>query len=172
MLKAEDVIVLLKLASERKAWTVRSLEADTAIPRSVIHRSLGRLSEATLLDPAGRRVNLSQAEEFLIYSVKYLFPPLKEGETRGIPTAWAATPLKDELAPTSELPPVWPDPTGKTRGIALRPLHPAAKEIYRRDPGLAEQLALIDAIRLGNSRIRDLATTMLSQRLHGMAATR
>jgi hypothetical protein len=164
MLKGEDVIVLLKL-TERSDWTVRSLESEIAIPRSVIHRSLVRLSEAGLFDAKRRRIKASQAEEFLVHAVKYVFPAVLGGETRGIPTAWAAAPLASELAPPSDLPPVWPDALGHERGIALQPLHDAAAEIARRDPALGERLALVDALRLGDARVRGLAANLLRARL-------
>jgi hypothetical protein len=135
-----------------------------------VHRSLGRLRSAGLYDLDRRRVNLSQAEEFLVHAVKYLFPPAFSGEARGVPTAWAAQPLSDELAPQSELPPVWPDPQGHQRGIALAPLHPAVPALARRDPQLGERLALIDAIRTGDARVRGLAAELLSRRLAGASA--
>ncbi|HEY4895656.1 MAG TPA: hypothetical protein VII01_06165 [Solirubrobacteraceae bacterium] len=169
MLKGEDIVVMLKLAAEPADWTVRSLEAEIGIPRSVIHRSIVRLTDAGLLDPKRRRVNASQAEEFLVHAVKYVFPPVLGGETRGIPTAWSAPPLAAELAPTNELPLVWPDPMGQARGIALAPLHACAPEIARRDPALAERLALIDALRLGDARVRGLAGKLLRERLSGTA---
>ncbi len=103
--------MLLKLAGHDRDWTVRSLEADLGIPRAGVHRSLGRLRSAGLYDLDRRRTNLSQAEEFLVHAVKYLFPPEFSGEARGIPTAWAAQPLSDELAPQSDLPPSGPIPT-------------------------------------------------------------
>lgn len=132
---------------------------------TVIHRSIARLTSAWLFDSSSNRVNVSQAEEFLTHGLRYVFPPMQEGVTRGIPTAWAATPLKDELTPQDELPPVWPTPDGTTRGIALRPLHPAAAAIHQRDPRLAELLTLADAIRLGGPRIRGLAAKLLNNRL-------
>lgn len=91
-------------------------------------------------------------------------------KTRGIPTAWAALPLADELAPPSDLPPVWPDPEGRQRGIAVAPLHPSVPKLARRDRDLVERLALIDAIRMGDARIRGLATKLLSTRLAQPAA--
>lgn len=165
MLKGEDLIVLLKLAGQRGGWTVRSLQVDTGIPRSVVHRSLARLEEAGLLDAASRRINVSQAEELLVHGVKYIFPPERGGETRGIPTAWAASPLKEQMAPADALPPVWPDPTADSRGIALQPLHPTAVEIARHDPALAELIAIVDALRLGDARLREVAAKMLRRRL-------
>ena len=170
MLNGQDVVVLLKLAGQVEDWTVRSLEADLGIPRAGVHRSLQRLSAAGLYDLERRRTNLSQAEEFLVHAVKYLFPPDMNGESRGVPTAWAAPPLADQLAPPSDLPPVWPDPQGRERGLAVTPLHPAVPELARRDPELAERLALVDAIRMGDARVRGLAAEILAQRLGRPAA--
>lgn len=170
MLKGEDIIVLLKLTTDPAAWTVRSLEGDIGIPRSVIQRSLVRLEQAGLLEKERRRVNVGRAEELLVHGVKYIFPPVRGGETRGEPTAWAAPPLRAELADSDELPPVWPDPMGRVRGFALEPLHDSAPEISRRDRALSERLALVDGIRLGNARVRSLAEKLLHARLGSAAA--
>ncbi|HEX5853876.1 MAG TPA: hypothetical protein VFY36_12380 [Solirubrobacteraceae bacterium] len=171
MLKGEDIVVLLKLASKSPDWTVRSLEAEIGVARSVIQRSIVRLSQAGLLDEGRRRVNVGRAEELLIHGVKYMFPPVHGGEARGVPTAWAAPPLQKELASSDELPPIWPDPMGRMRGLALEPLHDSAPEISRRDPDLSELLALVDGIRLGDARVRSLAERLLSERLGSAVET-
>ena len=56
-----------------------------------------------------------------------------------------------------DLPPVWPDPDGEVRGATLEPLHKAAPKAARRDPALHELLALIDALRDGRVRERQMA---------------
>jgi len=165
VLKGQDIVVLLKLAGLRSEWTVRSLEGDIGISRAGVHRSLQRLEAAGLYDAGMRCVNIAQAEEFLVHAVKYLFPPEMKGEARGVLTAWAASPLVDELAPQDGLPPVWPDPHGQHRGIAVEPLHSSAPEISRRDPALAQKLALVDAMRMGRARDRGVAEALLSSRL-------
>lgn len=170
MLKGEDIVVLLKLTTELPDWTVRSLESEIGIPRSVIQRSLVRLEQSGLLEAGRRRPNVGRAEELLVHGVKYVFPPVRGGETRGVPTAWAAPPLQDKLADSGELPPVWPDAMGDVRGIALEPLHESAPEISRRDPALMELLALTDGIRLGDARVRGLAEELLRVRLSSVAA--
>jgi DNA-binding transcriptional MocR family regulator len=169
MLKGEDIVVLLKLVDGPSDWTVRSLEAEIGIPRSVIQRALVRLEAAGLLGEGRRRVNVGRAEEFLVHGVKYVFPPVRGGETRGVPTAWAAAPLQEGLVDSGELPPVWPDAMGAVRGIALEPLHESAPEISRRDPALAELLALTDGLRLGDARVRGLAEELLRARLSSAA---
>lgn len=171
MLKGEDIVVLLKLSESPPKWTVRTLADDTTIPRSVVHRALGRLAVAGLYDERRRRVKLSQAEEFLVHGLRYVFPALLEGETRGVPTAWAAAPLVDEISsPPGDLPPVWPDARGRVRGLSLRPLHEAVPEAARRDPRLAQALALIDALRLGDARTRGVAAKLLHRHLGDPAA--
>jgi hypothetical protein len=123
------------------------------------------------LDERHRRVNLSQAEEFLVHAVKYMFPAVLEGESRGVPTAWAAEPLASRIAsPPGALAPVWPDAKGRQRGLVVRPLHVAAPEAARRDPKLGEHLALVDALRLGDARIRGVAAELLTNRLEQLAA--
>jgi DNA-binding Lrp family transcriptional regulator len=171
MLKGEDVLLLLKLSDSAPDWTVRTLAEETGIPRSVVHRGLKRLAAAGLLDERRRRVNLSQAEELLIHAVKYMFPAALEGESRGVPTAWAAEPLASHIAsPPSALAPVWPDAKGRHRGLVVRPLHDAVPEAARRDPQLGERMALVDALRLGDVRIRGVAAELLTNRLEQLAA--
>lgn len=166
MLKGEDIVVLLKLAGSPADWTVRGLEDGTSVPRSVVQRALKRLAAAGLLDERRRRVNLSQSEEFVLHGLRYVFPPVLGGEGRGTPTAWAAEPLVGHIAaPKGELLPVWPDARGDRRGLILQPLHPAAVEAARRDPELGQLLALVDALRLGDPRIRGVAIDLLSERL-------
>lgn len=166
MLKGEDIVLLLKLSDSPPDWTVRTLSSETSIPRSVVQRALKRLATAGLLDERRKRVNLSQTEEFLVHGLRYVFPAVLEGESRGVPTAWAAEPLAARIAsPPGELPPVWPDARGERRGLALRPLHGAVSEAARRDPRLGEQLALVDGLRLGDARTRGVAADLLRDRL-------
>jgi hypothetical protein len=171
MLKGEDVVLLLKLTHMNSGWTVRTLEQETTIPRSVVQRSIKRLGEVGLFDPRRRVPNLAQAEEFLVHAVKYVFPGVVSGESRGVLTAWGAQPLAGKLAlSANEQLPVWPSAQGDTRGLALNPLHPAVVEATKRDQLLHEQLALVDAIRIGDARIRGLAAELLVERFETLPA--
>ncbi len=163
MLKAQDVVILLKVCLEHESWTIRSLGDSVGLDEATIHRGLKRLDQAHLYDYKRRKANLDNVEEFLVHSVKYLFPVEHEGEARGVPTAWAADPLVDELAPQDDPPPVWPHPMGSVRGFGIKPLHDVVPEAVLKDPKLGEQLAMIDAIRMGNARVRKLAEKRLSE---------
>jgi hypothetical protein len=170
MLKGEDIVLLLKLTHMSPDWTVRTLERETTIPKSVVQRSLRRLWQAGLFDRSRRTANISQAEEFLIHGVKYVFPGSVNGESRGFATAWGAKPLAGRLAaPPNDVPPVWPSGHGDTRGLALEPVHASAVEAATRDSLLREQLTLVDAIRIGDARVRGLAADLLIERLSGAA---
>jgi hypothetical protein len=130
-----------------------------------VHGSLKRLERSRLLDGQTGRPALNAVEEFLIHGVKYSFPVQRGEATRGMPTAYAASPLNDQIAANSDLPPVWPDAEGDVRGVTLEPLHKAAPKAARKDPTLYELLALIDALRDGRARERQLAEKELIARL-------
>jgi hypothetical protein len=166
MLKGEDIVLLLKLASSGHFdWTVRDLEIATTIPKSSVQRSLERLYEADLLKPDSRTARTAHAEEFLIHGLRYVFPAHLGAATRGIPAAWATEPLISHIADSGELPPVWPHLHGQIRGQTLEPLHRSAVNAAAKDAQMGEMLALVDGIRAGDARIRGLASEMLSDRL-------
>lgn len=82
----------------------------------------------------------------------------------GVPTAYAAAPLNALIAPSADPSPVWPHAEGKARGIALIPLYPSAPAAALRSPALYENLALFDALRMGNARERNLAEKLFEER--------
>jgi hypothetical protein len=86
------------------------------------------------------------------------------GEVRGQRTAWAATPLSKSIL-ASGSPPVWPDANGDAWGVALEPIHPSVPDAVRKDQDLAELMALVDALRIGSARERNLAKKELKKRL-------
>src|SRR2546430_1858256 len=123
--------------------------------------------EARVVTVADGHLHVTRAalKEFLLHGAKYAFPPTFGASTRGLPTAYAAPPLMTLVSQPSEPPPVWPDPSGERRGIALYPLYPTVPQAARSDPRLYECLALFDALRGGAARERQLASELLSERL-------
>jgi DNA-binding transcriptional MocR family regulator len=169
VLKGQDIVLLLRLIGDPDAGSTQQLADATGLSLATAHRALHRLADAGLYDRRRRRVPEAAAEEFLVHAVKYMFPATRGSETRGVPAAWAAPPLSTEIADDS-LPPVWPHPMGTTRGIALEPLHPTVPELALRDDDLARRLALVDAIRAGDARIRRLAEETLVDDLRDTVA--
>ena len=84
--------------------------------------------------------------------------------TRGVPTSYAAEPLRNVIGHGSEPIPVWPYLLGKERGIAFEPLYKTAPGAALRDPAFYEYLALVNALRDGRARERKYAEQELHRR--------
>jgi hypothetical protein len=168
-LLAQDVLVLAKLISYRGVRPpIAEFAAGLSLSPSQVHLALKRLERSRLIDAQRGRPLLKGVEEFLIHAVKYVFPARRGEATRGIPTAYAAPPLAGQIADSGDPPPVWPDPEGDVRGVGLEPLCRAVPKAVRRDPVLYELLALIDALRDGRARERQIAERELIARLRGL----
>ena len=127
---------------------------------------LARMRARLLQGPEpGGFLNKAALREFLIHGVKYAFPRQRGELTRGIPTAHAAEPLKRQISAGNEPPPVWPSAMGMTRGYSFAPLYKTVPQAALRDPFLYQMLALLDAIRDGRSRERQLAEQELKIRV-------
>lgn len=170
VLKPQDIVVLLKLVVAKRGWTFWQLASELGMSPSSVHRSLERAAHAGLYNAAREEVDRAALIEFLVHGGRYVFPPVMQGEARGFPTAWGASPLADHFSRGAAAPPVWAHPHGKSRGIALAPIHAKAPEVARRDPQVGELLALFDAIRIGKARERELAAKLLRKRLNAKEA--
>ncbi|MEI8342922.1 MAG: hypothetical protein WCH43_15475 [Verrucomicrobiota bacterium] len=162
--KSLDVVVLLKLLVSGDGKTYAELSGELGMSASEIHASVRRSVEAGLIELDSRRPLRKPLEEYLLHGVRYAFPAIRGPVARGIPTAHAASPLA-ELIGTDDLPPVWPDPEGNTKGYALEPLFSSVPKAAKKDKPLYELLALVDAIRGGRARERKLAEDELKKRL-------
>lgn len=60
---------------------------------------------------------------------------------------------------------MWPYAKGTTRGYSLAPLYPTVPQAAAKDAQLYELLSLVDAIRDGRARERNLAAKELQARL-------
>ncbi|HEX4602934.1 MAG TPA: hypothetical protein VH724_03000 [Candidatus Angelobacter sp.] len=134
---------------------------------SEVHAAVKRAEAAHLLHgpDLGGNPNGKALEEFLLHGLKYVFPAQHGAMTRGLPTSYAAEPLRRHIRAGDEPLPVWPDPGGPVRGAAFEPLYRSVPAAARRDPCLYELLALVDAIRDGRARERKIAEKELLMRL-------
>jgi DNA-binding Lrp family transcriptional regulator len=167
MLKAQDIVVLLKVAIAPPGWSFADLAEQLGMSASAVHRSLRRATDSGLYDSRRRQVKQRELKEFLAHGVRYVFPAVRHGEARGMPTAWGAEPLASELSSSGPSDPVWPDALGIARGIALIPLYPNVPGAAARDGALYRLLAVVDAIRVGGARERSLAVAWLDRLLDG-----
>jgi hypothetical protein len=171
IIKPQDIFVLLKLASiGSNNWTYNLLAAELFMSPSEVHAAVNRSLKAQLAIPAPEnpaQPNIRNLLEFLVHGIRYVFVPDRGGMTRGMPTCYAASPLKQKLVASDEPPPVWPDAEGETRGQAFSPLYASVPKAARHDPKLYELLVLVDALRGGAARERTTAASELRARLGG-----
>ena len=80
-----------------------------------------------------------------------------------MPTAHSARPLS-EIITSSEIY-VWPDEEGIARGQSIEPLYSSVPKAIKGDVRLYELLALVDAIRVGKARERNIAVEELTKRM-------
>lgn len=171
VLRPQDLMVLLRLAlvgDEDDAPGYAALAADLGLTASEAHAAIERTAAAQLAvkDRFGRpRVRLEALRLFVQHGARYCFPATRGPLTRGVPTGYAAAPLKALIrAAAGEPPPVWPDKNGAVRGETLYPLYPTAPQAALRNPALHELLSLFDAVRAGSTRERALAIQLLDER--------
>ncbi len=166
-LMPQDIVVLLKIIVSRgKKWSPTSLASELGLSYSQVHYAINRCLEARLLMPKNETVEpmMGNSKEFLLHAVKFICVPKRGEQTRGLPTMWAAPPLNEHIVNVGE-PPVWPDAEGQVRGFSLEPIHKSAVVGSKKDPQLYEMLTLLDALRDGRARERNLALEILEERL-------
>jgi len=157
---------MLKLVARNSSeWSYPALSHELSMSASEVHAGIKRAAAARLMDMDRKMPVKSNLLEFLIHGVKYAYPPDRGGISRGMPTGYAAQPLRDLITQPDEPPPVWPDPEGQVRGYEFSPLYSSVPAACRVDPILYELLVLVDAIRDGRARERKIAIEELQIRI-------
>lgn len=167
VLRPQDLVVLLRLALERgPAPTYAALATELGMTASEVHGAVERAVAAQLAhkDTSGKAtVILAALRLFVQHGARYCFPVTRGSLTRGMPTGYAAAPLKELIVPGTDPLPVWPHKNGTVRGVAIYPLYPSVPEAAGRNPALYELLVLFDAVRGGSARERALALELLEK---------
>jgi hypothetical protein len=167
-LKPQDVLFLLKLVAwGKKPWSFNKIAVDLGMSPSEVHAAAKRALGARLALKEGDKIwpNIRSLEDFLFHGIQYVFVPERGGLERGMPTAYASAPMDAWFVEDNDPPPVWPDPEGKVRGESFTPLYKSAPIAAKNDSDLYQLLALVDAIRGGRVRERELAKKELKKRL-------
>lgn len=172
-IKPQDIVVLAKLIAhlDNNEWSQNSIANELCLSPSQVNSAFKRLVIAGLLtpySPPAKPTPIIQAcEEFFIHGLKYVLPA-KLGEiVRGIPTSYAAPSFQGEISFGSDAIPVWPYGKGNERGVALKPLYSSVPESIQEhpDPLFYDLLSLLDAIRSGRAREKQIASRILSELL-------
>lgn len=161
-LKPQDIIILLKiLAKKENPWFHHTLADELGISQSEVSQSLERSSYAGLIDNNKKRVNRLALKELLFGGLSYIFPQQPGAMVRGMATAHSALPLKDLIQSNENY--VWPHAKGNIKGYAINPLYPSVVEASMKDSQLYEMLALVDSLRIGRAREKELAKKELEK---------
>ncbi len=160
-LKAQDIVVTAKvaIAEDRSSLTFARLSVELFMSASEVHAAVQRAITSNLLvrEFGELSVNRASLMELLTHGVRYVFPAMFGPIARGVPTSTSALPLAAEFELGDSLPIVWPHANGEVRGLSLCPLYPSVPSASLIDQKLHQVLALIDALRAGAARERELA---------------
>jgi hypothetical protein len=173
ILKPQDVVVLAKLIALKGIdnWSQNSIAHNLCLSPSQINSAFKRLVAAKLITPyqsSGKPSPILQAcAEFLIHGLKYVIPAKLGEMTRGVPTSYAAPSFKGRIVIGSDPIPVWPHSKGTDKGVALKPLYSSVPEsiIKHVDPKFYDLLTLLDALRVGRAREKQIAEKRLCEML-------
>lgn len=168
-LKPQDLLVLLKVAAHPpQRWTYAALGAALSMSASEAHASVKRaVASGLAVAPARGQWSPVRASllEFVLHGVRYVWPAILGPVKRGVPTAFGAEPLADHVTAAPGESPVWAHPRGTSKGPTLSPLYRTAPQAALTDPALHRLLALLDALRTGRVRERELAAKMMETEL-------
>ena len=165
-LKPLDAGVLLYLCFHPGATYGEMAEA-LGTGKSSAHRAIARLAKSGLVaddDVMGIQPNRGAALEFLQFGAPYAFPAQRVAKARGIATGFSAPMLTGGMSAERD-PLVWPSTLGTLVGAGVRPLFAGAVQVSFQDAPLYESLALMDALRVGDAREREIARARLGEML-------
>ena len=167
-LKPQDVVVAIKFSiNKHKKMPFSKLAMELGLSVSEVHGAYKRAQTSSLINsenswPTANRASLY---EFLIHGLKYVFPASTGTATRGMLTGLAAASIKSKFPAADRAPFVWPDANGTDQGTSLLPLYSGIPTAARFDAELYEILALVDILRIGAAREREIAEVELAKRI-------
>jgi len=163
---SQDILILLKIiAIGDKEWYHHTLADEIGLSQSEVSQSLNRSLFAGLIDAKRKNVMKLALCEFLKHGIKYVFPEQPGAIVRGMPTSHSASPLNKHFTDSEAY--VWPTANGKIRGQAITPLYPSAVFAAEKDQKLYELLTLVDALRVGKAREKEMASNEIEKIMLG-----
>jgi len=164
ILKPQDIVILLKIiALGDKPWLHHTLAEELGMSQSEVSQSLTRSCYAGLIDTSKKKVNRHALKELLTSAISYVFPQHPGPIVRGVATAHSAEPLNKYISSAEKY--VWPSAKGQERGQAIEPLYSTVVQATAKDRELYELLSLVDAIRVGRTREKEIAKKELEKKL-------
>lgn len=162
-MRPQDIVVLLKkITSAGRGMLNKDIAQSLGISPAEISDAMERCRIAQLVDNDKVRVNTLALKDFLVYGIRYVFPAVTGRVMRGVPTAVSASPIKDQIAQGKDVF-VWPYKKGTVRGQAIAPLYATVPEAVANDEELYKLLVIVDTLRMGRAREREIAISELDK---------
>lgn len=166
-MRPQDIAVLLKIIVSPSNWMNKDIAEALYLSPAEVSYSLQRSALAELTDPSKKKIMRKAFLEFIQYGLPYVFPAIKGPITVGVPTAFSSPVMSRHLMTNqSSVIVVWPYPEGETRGESITPLYPNAVKAALADPELYELFALVDTIRIGKIREKEIALSLLKEKFN------
>ena len=161
-MRPQDIAILLKIVMLGKnEWQYQDLARSLCISGAEVNASLNRSKLAGLIDYNRKRVNKQALYEFLEHGIQYVFPIHPGALSKGIPTAHSHPVIKDQIVSESVF--VWPDSNGTEIGQTIEPLFNTQVKAIKEDSALYEVLSLIEILRVGKTREKNIALQQLKK---------
>jgi hypothetical protein len=167
-LRPVDLVVAVKLATNRgREFVLSTLAEELGLAVSVVHGSIRRCELARLVSRSAGSIRAIRAavKEFAVHGAKYAFPAAVGPLGRGTPTSVGGPSLAGHFDPSKLFAPVWPDANGEAWGPTVIPLHSSVPAAARRDSAFYDFMTLLDAVRMGAARERELAIAAIEEQL-------
>lgn len=162
-MRPHDIPILCRIAWMEPGWKNLDLARDLKISASEVTYSLQRSVQAGLIDATRQKLMRKTMLEFVQYGLPFVFPAVKGAIAVGLPTAHSAPVLKSTFVHDEKI--VWPHSNGKVRGESIEPLYPNAVEASLANEEVYAMLALLDAMRVGRTREKKYALSLLEEKL-------
>lgn len=163
-MRPHDIVVLLKIISLSNNWLNKDLSDSLYISPSEISESLNRSRIAKLISPDKKKVAKNALFRFIENGISFVFPAEAGSMVKGVPTAHSAPIIKKYFISGDDF--VWPYAFGKARGQSINPLYPNQPKAALADENLYAMLALIDTVRMGKAREREMALELLRKQFN------
>ena len=178
MLKSQDVMIILKIVSMGpREWKYSEVALELHMSPSEVHAGVKRLKNCALLTELSLGVggieqklhipDIDCLKEFIQSGIRYVFPAIYSQPAKGLPTSYGVEHLFEGFNFTGGFIPVWELDVGEYTGAALKPLYSSAPKAAMDDFRLYELLALADAMRTDDDKLRDFAWEKMNVMLGG-----
>lgn len=165
-LRPQDIVLLVKLLIlDSEDWRMVDVAKSLHLSQGEVSKSLARLREAKLVHPYKKKPLRANCLEFLLHGFKYVFPVTPGSLVTGIPTSHSASPISKSIVSDEHY--VWRCSEGEMRGESIEPLYPDVPYAALADRELYEILVLLDALRVGRAREKNIASDALQKRIMG-----